>query len=517
MGVWIDKLVERLDRTQTWPTGRFKKVSEGLGLYIAFRESERERLKQDHPDWDPDRYYEIDPIPPKISDAFASLLYGRRPVLTAAKDKDESRLDEIAEENGFPANLQRAVRTSSSEGEVWWRAKVDEDLADVPLVEWYSRTAVFPLFIGPRLAACSFISRYDTEDISDHPTATVYRHFEIHERGEAVNVLFKGKRGTLGQRVALSEFSETADLDEEWRHDLPVMLAGRIPNVEGVDPTLGVSDYFRIQDLLHGVNEALTIGKENARKTLKQRMIAPASAFDAEGNVKDVEVWAAESFDNEEQDLSGESKGSPFRVMEYTFEAEKLLAWRRGLADDALGRIGIVPQFVGSGSPGEGLAESGTALRVRLIPTTAAGEERGQYWDDQRTGLPGILEVLQLLDELPKDQGGLGVNWTDAKTAPAVERGSALPEDEVETIDRNAAAVAAEIRSRRLAVEEQHPDWSPEQVKEELAEIRRDLQDSRPLAGILASTQGGSRNNGDEGNGAAEDGGGVPEDEGQPA
>ena len=516
MGVWIDRLVERLDRHNTWPTGRFKRVGEDIGTWIAFRESERRRLKTDHPDWDPDRYYQIDPIPPKISDAFASLLYGRRPGLTPAKDKDETRLDEIAEENGFPAKLQRAVRTSSSEGEVWWRALVDEDLADVPLVEWYSRTAVYPLWIGSRLAACAFISRYDTEDVSEHPTAKVFRHFEIHERGEAANVLFRGTKTTLGQQVSLDSYSETKGLEEEWKHDLPVMLAGRIPNTEGVDPTLGVSDYYRIRDLLHDVNEALTIGAENARKTLKQRMIAPASAFDEEGNLKDVEVWAAESFDNEEQDLSGESKGSPFRVMEYTFEAGKLLEWRRGLAEDALGRIGIVPQFVGAGNAAEGLAQSGTALKVRLIPTTAAGEERGQYWDDQRGGLPGILTVLQMLDELPKEQGGLGVNWSDAKTAPAVERGSALPEDEDETIDRNAAAVGAEIRSRKLAVEQQHPDWSDEQVEEELAEIRKDLQHSRPLTGFLAPSKGGSGNEGDDGDEAA-DGDEVPEGEGQPA
>jgi hypothetical protein len=520
MGQWIDRLVARLDRTQTWPTGKFKTVSEGLGLWIAFRESERARLRDDHPDWNGDRYYQIDPIAPKISDAFASLLYGRRPGLTPASEADAKRLEEIADENGFPANLQRAVRTSSSEGEVWWRAKVDEDIADVPLVEWYSRSAVYPLWIGPRLAACAFLSRYDTEDIQDTPTAKVYRHFEVHEKGEVVNVLYLGTNSTLGRQVALGSFSETEDLDEEWRHDLPAMLAGRIPNTEGTDATLGVSDYFRIKDMLHDVNEGLTIGAENARKTLKQRMIAPASAFDEEGNLRDVDVWAAESFDNEEQDLSGESKGSPFRVMEYTFEAEKLLAWRRGLAEDALGRIGIMPQFSGAQNPGEGLAESGTALRVRLIPTTAAGEERGQYWDDKRGGLPGILTVLQMLDALPQAEGGLGVNWSDATTAPAVERGSPLPEDETEMIDQNVTAVSGEIRSRQLAVENQHPDWSPEQVQEELARIKKDLQDSRPLTNLFNPPPQGEDGNsgggqGDEG--AEEEDATIPEEEGQPA
>jgi hypothetical protein len=517
MGIWIDKLVERLDRTSIWPTGPFKKVGEEIGVWIAFRESERAKLKLDHPLWkDTDRYYQIDPLAPKISDAFASLLFGRRPVLTPAKESDAKRLDEIAEDNGFPAQLQRAVRTSSSEGEVWWRIKADPDLAEVPLVEWYSRTAVFPLWIGPRLAACAFVSRYDTDDIEQKPTATVFRHFEIHERGEVQNILFEGTKSTLGQQVPLTRFSETADLEEQWAHGLPAMLAGRVPNTEGVDPTLGVSDYFRIKDMLHDVNEGLTIGAENARMTLKQRMVAPASAFDEEGNLRDQEVWSAESLDSEMPDETG---GSQLRVLEYDFKAQQILEWRRGLAEDGLGRIGIVAQFVGAGSTQEGLAVSGTALKVRLIPTTAAGDERGQFWDDKRTGLPGILAIMQMLDELSLDEGGFGVKWADATTPPSMERGSTLPEDETEIVDRNAAAVQGQIRSRRVAIEEQHPDWSEKQVEEEEDRIRRDMQDSRPLTGIFDQLPG-SGNNGQKKPGEGEgdgEGEGAEDGAGQPA
>lgn len=497
MGIWIDRLVDRLDSRSTWPAGKFRRIGEDLSLWIAFRESDRDVLRLDAEWDDQSRYYQVDPIAPKISDAFASLLYGRRPKLKPAAASNEKRLEEIAEENGFPAKLQRAVRTSSSEGEVWWRALVDGDLADVPLVEWYSRTAVYPLWIGSRLKAVAFISRYDTEDVSEKPTATVFRHFEIHEIGEVQNHLYEGSNNVLGQAVDLTRFSETQNLVDQWHHGLPAMLAGRIPNTEGVDPTLGVSDYYRIKDMLHDVNEGLTIGAENARKTLRQRMIAPASAFDKEGNLRDVEVWAAESFDGE--DLSDEAKQAPFRVLEYSFEAEKILSWRRGLVEDALGRLGIMPQFTGAASPGEGMAESGTALRVRLIPTTAAGEERGQYWDDKRAGLPGILSVLAQLDALSTDEGGFGITWTDPTTPPGVERGAALPEDKREVIEENAAAVGGQIRSRRTAVEEQHVDWSPEQIDQELARIKADMADSRPLTGFLNPdlTPGGGNGGGD--------------------
>lgn len=482
MGVWIDRVVERLDKQQVWPPRRFREIQDEIALWTAFRESDRDRLAEDMESWDARRYYQVDPIAPKISDAFSSLLYGRRPDIDTSKPTDQKRMDEIAEENGFPANLQRAVRSSSSEGEVWWRIRVDPDLADVPLIEWYSRATVLPYWVGARLAACSFISRYDLDDGMDVEDPVVFRHLEVHERGEAANVLYEGGKGTLGQRVPLGACEETAELRDEWNHDLPAMLAGRIPNTEGVDPRLGISDYFRIKDMLHNLDEALTIGAENARKTLKQRMVAPASAFDAEGNLRDVEVWAAESLDNE---MPGEENANPLRVLEYTFPAAQIIEWRRGLAEDALGRIGIVPQFVGAGSTAEGLAVSGTALRVRLIPTTAAAEERGQYWDDKLTGLPGILAIVQMVDALSQEDGGFGVVWADPTTAPAVERGSTLPEDPTEIVDRNVAAVQGPVRSRKVAVEEQHPDWSPEQITAELALIKGDLADSHPLTGVL--------------------------------
>lgn len=488
MGVWAERMTAKLARQQVWPAGRFKRVREHISLYAAFRESDRDRLKEDSEWTDADRYYQIDPVAPKISDAFASLLYGRRPEITAAAEKDQGRFDEIAQENGFPSKLQRGVRTASSEGESWWRILADPEASDVPLITWHSRKNVYPIFVGEKLVACGLISTYIEEDEQDRATAKVWRHFEIHEKGFVTNVLYEGAKGTLGKLAPLESIEATENLKEEWEHDLP-MLAGRIPNTEGTDPTLGVSDYFRIKDILQDLNEALTIGAENARKTLKQRMIAPSSAFDEDDNVIDKDVWAAESLDDE-VDLSGDTKGSPFRVLEFTFEAEKILSWRRGLAEDALGRVGIVAAFVGAGSPTEGLAQSGTALKVRLIPTTAAGEERGQYWDDLKTGLPGILALVAQVDALPQEQGGFGVTWADPITPPSVKRGSTLPEDEGEVIARNAEAVQGQIRSRRTAVEEQHPDWSPKEVDAELDRIREDVKDSQSLPGFLNDIPG---------------------------
>lgn len=479
MGIFAERLIGRLDASEgRWPLRGEASTWEALSLWIAFRESNRDRLREAANWTNTERDYCVDPIAGKISHAFAQLLYGSAIELTAAADADQDRLDELSDENNLSSELQRAEIVCSSEGEVWWRGFVDPEIADVPLLEWYSRTAVLPLWAGTRLKAAAFISRYDVgERGTTGEPQEIYRHFEVHDYGSVRNVLYRSVReDQLGQRVGLEGLEDTMLLREQWDHGLPGLLCGRIPNMIGVDPTLGVSDYDGIQDLLLLINEATALQGENARLTGKRRIVVPASVTDAQGNFDaSREVLIAE----EANRGLGESGGDgPFRVLEYTYDAEALIAHKQELVNTALSRVGIVPQYVGAGSQAEGLAVSGTHLRVRLIPTIAAGEERAQYGDDE---IPKALGMLQLLDALPVESGGFGQPWVDPATAPAMARGSTLPVDEIETVAMHADAVAALIESRETAVRHMPwaKDWSDDQIQEELDRIQGD-QDSAP-------------------------------------
>jgi hypothetical protein len=105
---------------------------------------------------------------------------------------------------------------------------------------------------------------------------TVFRYVEIQTTGLTRNLLYKGNRTSLGEPVALATRDETAELPDEWPHDLDVMLAGRVTN--GTAGRLGRSQYAGVKDLLFALNESASIGEHNARLTLRQRMIMPATA-----------------------------------------------------------------------------------------------------------------------------------------------------------------------------------------------------------------------------------------------
>lgn len=135
----------------------------------------------------------------------------------------------------------------------------------------------------------------------------------------------------------------------------------------------------------------------------------------------------------------------------------------------------------------QGLALSGTALRLRLIPTTKAGAGKARPWDD---ALPRILSLMARLDALPDQAGGFGRSWSDPITAPSVERGESLPVDEVEESQVEATLVGAGVRSVFRSVQRQNPDWDDAQVEEEVARIRDDARAGS--AGAAATPFGAS-------------------------
>lgn len=492
-----DRLQEIIQAAEGWPmwaqdnisgvsfgtytqAGMFGKSLRDIALWQALRESDRDRLDE-LLEWPPDRDLRLDPIPERISTAYADLLYADDVEVTAPDAADQDNYDELVEENDFNGQLYRWVDWSVSEGEVWWRVWVDKDVSDCPLVEANSRMDVIPLFSGRKIMAAAFVADIITQEIrlEDQVTYVVWRHIEIQTDGLVRNLLYKGDLGSLGARQDLGTDPDglTDGLPAEWNHGLKVMLAGRVPNKLGRDYRLGISEYDKVKDLILDLNEARTIMAENARNTAKARMIVPASAIDESGKFdagKDVIVH--ESLD---ESLDQQNKTGPYMVLEYMFQAAPLLEHIHALEDTINARCGLAVQFTMGGSRGgEGQAFTGTALRTRLLPTTLASRGKARYWD--KAG-PTILQAMAMVSQLAIEKGGLGRTWANVKEPPKVQRGSILPEDINEETQRHVMAVQGEIESVETAVKDQHPDWDDEEIQAEVDKIRQDRTGPEPI------------------------------------
>ena len=469
-------------------------VQDQVRIWTALRESDNDTLKS-HKHWPAAREYINDPLPERIADAFADFLFGEDPRFLTQTDEDAPRTDEADEEeaeteprseeegiaddqdrleelvnaNNLPSELREAVKTLSSEGEVWWRIYKDTLQSDYPVIEWHSRAHVRPVFRGRKLVAAAFVSDLHVETLNDQ--TTTWKYVEIQTDGYVRNLLFKGSNGQLGNSIPLKERPETADLPDEWAHGLG-MLAGRIVNRLGRDKRYGVSDYKGVKELLFSLNEATTIGHENARLTLKKRIAVPRESLDVDGKFdagEDVLV----SDGGLDDDMGSNAGSGKFTVLEYSFDAQALISYKNDVSNTILTRVGLARQFTDPNAPGDGQAASGTALRVRLIPTTLAAKGKARSVDDE---LPTVVMLAQQLDALPTEHGGFGRQWQQAAEPPVIERGDPIPVDRTEETARHSQAVTSELESRFTAIQELHPDWDTDKVNDELARIYDELQ-----------------------------------------
>lgn len=462
----LERLIARLLAARVWPIPAEMTVRRQIALWAALRESD-ETIIRALMKWPRDRPLIIDNLPEKIASAYGDLLFGQPPTFAPAAEEDAAPMAAMTESWG--GELPGAEETNVSEGEVWWRLSND-GVTPHPVLTWHSRTDVVPLLHGRNVLAVAFVDRLAGAQRGD-----VYRHLEVHGPGEVRNLLFRGRENALGRVIGLERHPETAGLVDRWDHGLP-MLAGRIVNGWGRRPIVGRSIFAGVWTQFLTLNEATTIGRENMRLTAKKRAVIPASSLRAPRVVDGIQAGADRgdgsfeavasrpTFDAGEDVLvhdpldadEGSNATPPFRILEYSFDAVSLIAYKQDVVETACMRCDLVPQFIGSGDFGQG--NTGTALKVRLLPTTNAADSRGRPWDEG-DGLPAIAQRGALLEALPAALGGFGRDeWTNAGGVPAVERATPLPEDENEVARRHSDLKTADLISIETSLRERYPD-----------------------------------------------------------
>lgn len=466
---FADQLILELDAAPEWPLPRERAAIDQAIEGRAWRRGDADMIAA-IAGFDADRKLYVDPLAKRIAFGFADFLFSEDTELRATAESGQEELDLFAEVNGLQARLHRACRVSVSEGEVWWKIHTNAGVAPTPLLRFCSRRDLVPLMDGDIVLAAAFVREAGRErpESEEDIGEIVFRHAEVHTEGRVVNVLYRGTTETLGRRVELTARPETAMLAEALDHGLP-MWAGRIVNDLDDDDALGVSDFDCVTDLLVALCEAVTISIENARLTGLDRIAVAGKLKLADGNF-DASMQVLE-FEGEAATL-GEGAQLPIHSIEKRYDAEPLWTQVRNLVHTVLSRVGLVVQVIGQDEGGK--AETGTAIRLRFMPTAQASKGKRREYG---AAIPQIAGLSLAITALDPSRGGFGrrVEGDPLAELPAVEFGNPIPVDEHERTNDLAVAVTGEIMSRETAVREQHMDWSDEQVADELRRIREDL------------------------------------------
>lgn len=460
---YLNRLINELEGGKQFPPPRELKYRRAIEVFAALRESDVDQLK---PDWWDREYpdnkgYVIDPLAERIPGVWADMLFGEEPQWEPAIKADEKQLQEQIDDNDLPASLPWAEEMCSSEGEVWSRLVAMPDINSVQ-IEWYSRLNVIPLFIGRKLVAAAVFSVLEFDP--DNKTEWVY--VEYHIEGQVVNRLYRHTHGTtLGKPVGLGERQETAELRPTWSTGLP-MLLGRIHNKLGRDWRCGTSDLKGVAGLLLSLNEITNVGQENARLTAKQKVVIPQRFLDEKGMLpRGAEILIASEVDADPDKIKNE-----FAMIEWEFDADAIIKYKADLTDTILTRARVAPQLVGRHTE---TAQTGPALRARLVDTILAGNAKGKIWDDK---LPETMSLAAQLEKKSRLLGGVGKGWNSPQKEPTFKRKNSLPEDEESKSRRIVTEVNAHVKSQETAIEELNPTWGPARIADELKRIN-DEQD----------------------------------------
>lgn len=450
----------------SWPPEAEKEAWALVGYYGALRDGLEGPIRQQarvrQMGADPKKPYIPVPLPGLIARVPADILFGEEPRFIAADENDQDNLTSLVRSNALPSELHRAAVVAASEGEVWGRVMLDPAASPRPVIEFFSRAQVVPVWRGRYLAGAAVIHPYKDG------TTTVYRLVEEHEPGVVRHTLYKGTRSELGREVELDAIPAGVGLAPEVQTGYDRLLITRIPNMLGADQTLGVSDFQALEPLFLAINETATVAQHNMRLTAAKRLFVDRQLTDKKGrfDLSDDVIYMMSGRGTSEVGAAP----PPIQQVTYDFEATELLAYADHLMDQALTLAGISPASLGRGDSGG--ASSGTALRLRMAHTLSVVAGKGRHFD---RGVQELLAAAQSLD------AANGEPWQSPSEPARIERADGLPNDpqeEAQTIATLASADAISIdeRVRRL-----NPEWDDERVAAEVGRIENAGPELPPL------------------------------------
>jgi hypothetical protein len=369
------------------------------------------------------------------------------------QSRRQKLLEKLIELNGLDAFLQESGETVAVEGRGAIRIIRDEDVAEgepfltfVPedQILWDERhgrvvvgaTAVFEF--APAVGSA------ETE------TREVYRMFEEHIPGSIDRKVYKGTVNHIGKPVGEGEWPEV------WKDTKPHLDTGldactmvRWDNVPG-----GQSDIQGLDALLDTLDEAESLMLDKGRKSIP-KTFANRSLADDNGEI-DLEGVILTGDEN----LGAEYGSNPVQSVEVAqpeLQSTDHILWVDHVREMIATHAGYSSATWGIGE--EGRSDSGTALQLRQARTllTRAGKDR--------MAREAIINAV-----------AVALCWMDGKQKvrdyrPEVMLGTGLPTDSLEKAQEITSKYSAGVISLRQAVRELHPEWTEEQVDEEVEEI----------------------------------------------
>ena len=426
------------------------------------------------------------PVANDISETSSAFLFGESPIVRFASDSEgmkdnQKQLDDMLTKSGFFKKLVEGAEVASAIGGVFIKVAWDSELSEWPIPVIAQCEQAFPEFKFGKLVKVTLVYEVSNDG------STVYRLAETISKGKIENVLYRGSSDSLGNKVSLSECDATKDL-EETVDTADVMtcvyIPNMLPNKLNRQSPMGRSDYQGQETLMDALDEVFSAWMVDVQ-IARGRIHVPS------GYVKELENgktnFNIDKMMYEELDIDPTSMTKPIEVTQFDIRADQFEKTCLNLLDRIITSAGYSPQSFGLNIAGR--AESGTALNVRERKSFSTNNKKQSYWED---GLKELVKAMCVIK-----QKFLGGNFTcdlDVNIAfsDCISNNLADISNSVKLLS-DAKAISTDTKVRMV-----HPEWTDEQVNQEVERILNDESAGVPMDNPEDLTQMsfGKNNNG---------------------
>lgn len=415
------------------------------------------------------------PAPKLAARTLAAFLFGEDPRVSHEDDAVRDALLRMSTRTNLSAKLLEGGITQAVEGEIYLRPAWDETISP----EWAIPTVVPGSRVIPRFRFGILVDAAIVTEYRDSSGSTVWRLLEHHERGMIRNRLYQGSADRMGREIELDEIAATADLEPEIETGVDDLLMVHVPLARDASSPHGVSLFDGLESIILALHRLYSQEQHDA-ELARKRVALPESYVgrDAAGRP----AWDRRT---DLLTLSEEAAGAVGSdrnpVVPIEFSDDLVMRDRiRGRLEDFLIACGISPATI---TPQEsGGAISGTSRKLAQATTLRTVAAAARYWQDAGARFLGLM--------LDVTRANLDPSIPTFDDLPTIGLSDGLLDDPAELARILADLDTAEAISTIEKVRRLHPEWSEDEILEEVSLIleRSPNAPPTPVIGTFGAT-----------------------------
>jgi len=390
-----------------------------------------------------------------VSNVMADMLFGEAPTIDLKNNKSQAFLDAVIEQNDLYSQLWESAVGNSRRGDSCLKVRVGQrhpsDEQSTIIIEEFTPAIYFPVLEQ------TMTRNVPRQDVLAHVIkreGKTYLHKEIHEPGAIYHEVYNYDPN---QEKIISTMDPAAFGFAE-REDTKVKrsLVFHIPNVRDGSGFWGSSDYQDLEPLFFALNNRITKTDNILDKHSDPILAVPPGVLDENGKIRKEALGMFE--------VDNETPG---------FNKPEYIVWNANLdaAENEIDKLidmlymfsEVAPASMGMDK--NGVAESGRALKFRMIATIRKRNRKMRYYDMALKYLLLTAQELALAHGVSVE----GIKAAEAEK-PTIKWNDRIINDEVEAVDIATARIDNGTMSRADAIADLD-HISPDDAKKKVKEI----------------------------------------------